>query len=82
MTPAGFRLRASRFGWRASGFAAVAHLAGVSLGAQTPATVVHPPSDFVEPGVLPKSWTTGGPKCMEQPSFQVHEYNPNFFILR
>jgi glyoxylase-like metal-dependent hydrolase (beta-lactamase superfamily II) len=41
-----------------------------------------PPSAFVEPGVLPKAWMSGGPNCMEQPAFQVHEYNPNFFILR
>ena len=41
-----------------------------------------PASAFVEPGVLPKSWMTGGPKCMEQPAWQIHEYNPNFFILR
>ncbi|MGE0445077.1 MAG: MBL fold metallo-hydrolase, partial [Vicinamibacterales bacterium] len=42
----------------------------------------HPPSAFIEPGVLPTGWMSGGPKCMEQPAFQVHEYNPNFFILR
>ena len=41
-----------------------------------------PLSAFIEPGVLPKSWLTGGPKCMEVPAFQVHEYNPNFFIIR
>jgi len=63
---------------------AVALLAIASLGAQAPAPAIppQPASAFVEPGVLPKSWMTGGPKCMEQPSFQVHEYNPNFFILR
>lgn len=36
----------------------------------------------VEPGVLPKSWMTGGPKCLEMPAWQIHEYNPSFFILR
>jgi hydroxyacylglutathione hydrolase len=36
----------------------------------------------LERGVLPAKWTTGGPKCMEIPEWQVHEYNPNFFILR
>ena len=41
-----------------------------------------PASAFLEPGVLPKAWMTGGPKCMEQPAWQVHEYNPNFFIIR
>jgi hydroxyacylglutathione hydrolase len=57
-------------------------------GAQTPAAPppaarpLHPPSAFLEPGVLPARWMTGGPKCMEMPAWQVHEYNPNFFILR
>jgi hydroxyacylglutathione hydrolase len=41
-----------------------------------------PLSAFIEPGVLPKSWLTAGPRCMEVPAFQVHEYNPNFFIIR
>ena len=36
----------------------------------------------VRPGTLPKSWITGGPKCMEVPDWQVHEYNPDFYILR
>jgi hydroxyacylglutathione hydrolase len=36
----------------------------------------------VEPGVLPKRWMTGGPKCIELPAWQVHEYNANVFILR
>jgi glyoxylase-like metal-dependent hydrolase (beta-lactamase superfamily II) len=62
-------------------------LASVPL-AQAPAATpvaagsMHPPSAFVEPGVLPARWMTGGPKCMEMPSWQIHEYNPNFFILR
>ena len=36
----------------------------------------------VRAGVLPKSWITGGPKCMEVPDWQVHEYNPDLYILR
>ena len=36
----------------------------------------------LDPGILPAKWTTGGPKCMEIPEWQVHEYNPNVFILR
>jgi glyoxylase-like metal-dependent hydrolase (beta-lactamase superfamily II) len=36
----------------------------------------------LEPGVLPKSWITGGPNCVEVPDWQVHEYNPSFYILR
>jgi hydroxyacylglutathione hydrolase len=36
----------------------------------------------VEPGTLPRSWRTGGPNCAEVPAWQVHEYNPDFYILR
>lgn len=36
----------------------------------------------VEPGTLPSSWITGGPNCLEVPDWQVHQYNPTFFILR
>jgi len=36
----------------------------------------------LERGVLPAKWTTGGPKCMEIPDWQVHEYNANLYILR
>ncbi len=33
-------------------------------------------------GVLPRSWATGGPKCVEISEFQVHEYNEDLYILR
>jgi hydroxyacylglutathione hydrolase len=36
----------------------------------------------VERGVLPDRWLTGGPKCMEMPEWQVHEYNPDLYLLR
>jgi hydroxyacylglutathione hydrolase len=36
----------------------------------------------IESGVLLYRWTAGGPKCMEVPDWQVHEYNPNLYILR
>jgi hydroxyacylglutathione hydrolase len=36
----------------------------------------------VETGSLPASWITGGPNCLEVPDWQVHQYNPAFFILR
>jgi glyoxylase-like metal-dependent hydrolase (beta-lactamase superfamily II) len=79
----GGRLQAARPSWlQAFGPAVLAAFAVASPGAQAPAVPPQPPSAFVEPGVLPTSWMSGGPKCMEQPSFQVHEYNPNFFILR
>jgi glyoxylase-like metal-dependent hydrolase (beta-lactamase superfamily II) len=36
----------------------------------------------VETGTLPASWITGGPNCLEVPDWQVHQYNPTFFIVR
>jgi glyoxylase-like metal-dependent hydrolase (beta-lactamase superfamily II) len=36
----------------------------------------------VEPGVFPATWITGGPNCLEIPAWQIHEYNPNVYILR
>ena len=39
-------------------------------------------SNPVEPGVLPTVWMSGGPNCMELPAWQIHEYNPNFYIIR
>jgi glyoxylase-like metal-dependent hydrolase (beta-lactamase superfamily II) len=36
----------------------------------------------VRAGVLPKAWLLGGPKCVELPEFQVHEYNEDLYILR
>ena len=50
----------------------------VIMSAQFP----EPDGGTVERGVLPRAWMTGGPKCMEVPEWQVHEYNPDFYILR
>ena len=36
----------------------------------------------IRSGTLPKVWLLGGPKCVELPEFQVHEYNEDFYILR
>src|SRR6202023_1243143 len=36
----------------------------------------------LQPGVLPSTWTTGGPNCVTLPDWQVHEYNEDFYILR
>ncbi len=41
-----------------------------------------PNGNNFQPGVLPKQWASGGPKCMEMPEWQIHEYNPDFYILR
>lgn len=34
------------------------------------------------PGVLPRSWPTGGPRCVGVPEFQVHQYNEDLYVLR
>jgi hydroxyacylglutathione hydrolase len=36
----------------------------------------------VEQGELLSSWITGGPTCLTVTAWQIHEYNPNFYILR
>jgi len=36
----------------------------------------------LEPGVLPDRWPTASPHCMEMQEYYVHEYNPNFYMLR
>jgi hydroxyacylglutathione hydrolase len=41
-----------------------------------------PNGGTLEQGTLPSTWMTGGPKCMEVPEWQVHEFNPSFYILR
>lgn len=38
--------------------------------------------DGIRKGVLPDRWLLGGPNCIELPEFQIHEYNPDFYILR
>jgi hydroxyacylglutathione hydrolase len=35
-----------------------------------------------ESGTLPAQWPTGGPQCLEMQEFYIHQYNPDFFILR
>lgn len=53
-------------------------LSPVLVMAQLP----EPDGAGIRAGALPSSWITGGPKCMEVPDFQIHEYNPDFYILR
>ena len=48
------------------------------MSAQLP----EPDGGTIERGTLPAHWLSQGLKCMEIPEWQVHEYNPNFFILR
>ncbi len=46
------------------------------------AQLPQPDGGNIRPGVLPKEWITGGPKCMENQEWQVHEYNRDLYILR
>ena len=55
---------------------------GAAAAHQLRAQLPEANSAAFEPGVLPKQWTTGGPKCMELPEWQIHEYNPDLYILR
>jgi hypothetical protein len=63
---------------RSLGLLAILFVCLISARAQFP----QPDGGDLEPGSLPLSWSTGGPKCMEMPEWQIHEYNPNLFILR
>ena len=49
----------------------------VATRAQAP----QPDVGGIRPGVLPRMWLLGGPKCVEIPEFQVHEYNEDLYIL-
>ncbi len=33
-------------------------------------------------GGFPEMWINGGPNCGEEPVIQIHQYNPDFYILR
>ncbi|HXC08042.1 MAG TPA: MBL fold metallo-hydrolase [Steroidobacteraceae bacterium] len=41
-----------------------------------------PDGGHIRSGTLPNTWDSGGPKCMEMPEWQVHEYNADLYILR
>lgn len=58
--------------------AALAWCAALFSNAQAP----QPDGAGIEAGALPAKWRPGGPKCMETPEWQVHEYNADFYILR
>lgn len=36
----------------------------------------------IEPGTLPRQWRTSGPGCAGPLDWQIHEYNPDLYILR
>lgn len=52
-------------------------LCGLSATAQA-----QPRLEGIQPGVLPRQWAPAGPKCMEVPEWQVHEYNEDLYLLR
>jgi hydroxyacylglutathione hydrolase len=62
--------------------AALALLLAVFSLPRVVAQAAQPDGGNVRPGILPLAWNTGGPKCMEMPEWQVHEYNPDLYILR
>jgi glyoxylase-like metal-dependent hydrolase (beta-lactamase superfamily II) len=53
----------------------------MSIGAAM-AQFPEPNGGNLERGTLPARWYSQDPKCMEIPEWQVHEYNPNFIIMR
>jgi hydroxyacylglutathione hydrolase len=59
-------------------FKPLAFLCAAAALSQTPQPAPPP----VEAGTFPASWITGGPNCLEVPDWQIHEYNPNLYILR
>jgi len=64
--------------------AVVAGLAAVLCGPVMAAwgQFPQPNGGGIERGTLPTRWLSQEAKCMEIPEWQVHEYNPDFFILR
>jgi len=57
-------------------------LALFSIAAISWAQAPQPDGAGLEPGVLPDRWPTASPRCMEMEEYYVHEYNPNFYMLR
>ena len=62
--------------------ATIVALALLSISGRTVAQVPEPDGGGVKRGVLPRSWQVSGPECPDKPTFQVHAYNDDFFILR
>jgi hydroxyacylglutathione hydrolase len=62
--------------------AVAAMLLSVTLATAALAQAAEPDGGAIRAGVLPAQWASGGPKCMEMPEWQVHEYNPDLYFLR
>jgi len=58
-------------------WAAAALCAGNAMG-----QAQQPDGAGLERGTLPATWITGGPDCSVAPKWQVHPYNPDFYIIR
>ena len=57
-------------------------LVGLSLSCAALGQLSQPNGGGLERGTLPAKWMSQQAKCMEIPQWQVHEYNPDFYILR
>ncbi len=44
--------------------------------------IPQPDGGPVQAGELPLRWMTGGPNCLELQDWEVHQFNPDFFIIR
>jgi hydroxyacylglutathione hydrolase len=78
----GIAERVREVSMRKTGRCASVVLLGVMAAGCLRAQLPEPDGGTIERGTLPERWLSEGPKCMEIPEWQVHEYNPNFFILR
>lgn len=61
---------------------AIVALALLWISSRTVAQVPEPDGGGVKRGMLPRNWPASGPECPEKPTFQVHAYNDDFYILR
>jgi hydroxyacylglutathione hydrolase len=52
------------------------------LGVVPRAPQAQPAQGAIRAGTLPPRWDTAGPRCAEMPEWQIHEYNPDLYILR
>jgi glyoxylase-like metal-dependent hydrolase (beta-lactamase superfamily II) len=57
--------------------------AALVMSSSAPARApVSAPQGPLQAGTFPATWINGGPACPGEPAFQVHAYNPDFYILR
>jgi hydroxyacylglutathione hydrolase len=61
---------------------ALSFFLGGILAGLSPAQVAEPKGAGLETGTLPAKWITGGPDCATVPKWQVHQYNPDLYIIR